>query len=74
METKHYKENKDVTVTWTPSKCIHAGVCVKMLPSVYHPREKPWMLPQNASKEALIDQINKCPSGALGYIVNEENE
>lgn len=74
METKHYKDNKAIIVTWTPSKCTHAGICVKSLPNVYHPREKPWILPEKASKEALIHQINNCPSGALGYILPDEVE
>lgn len=69
METKLYKENKDITVTWTPSKCKHAGICVKMLPKVYFPKEKPWLRPEHADKAALIQQIESCPSGALGYIL-----
>lgn len=71
MGTKHYTENKDITITWTPSKCIHAGICVKMLPKVYHPKEKPWLLPEHASREELIAQVDQCPSGALGYIFPE---
>jgi uncharacterized Fe-S cluster protein YjdI len=73
METKQYKDNKEIIVTWTPSKCTHAGVCVRSLPEVYHPKAKPWMQPERASKEALIDQIDRCPSGALGYIIPEED-
>jgi len=71
METKQYKNNKDIIVTWTPSKCVHAGVCVKTLPDVYHPKEQPWLRPEHAAKEALIAQIDNCPSGALGYILPE---
>lgn len=52
---------------WKPELCIHAGVCVKMLPQVYKPKERPWCNPENASVEELINQIKKCPSGALGY-------
>ncbi len=67
METKRYKKNDAFTVLWTPSKCIHAGVCVKTLPKVYHPRDKPWILPDAATIEELKVQIQNCPSGALGY-------
>ncbi len=67
METKRYKKNESFTILWTPSKCIHAGVCVKTLPKVYHPRDKPWILPEEASIEELKIQIKNCPSGALGF-------
>lgn len=73
METKQYKNNSDILVTWTPSKCIHAGICVKTLPNVYHPKEQPWLRPEQATKDELIEQINNCPSGALGYIIPEED-
>ncbi|AQX85188.1 (4Fe-4S)-binding protein [Elizabethkingia sp. HX WHF] len=70
METKEYSENKDITVLWTPSRCKHAGVCVKTLPKVYHPKDKPWITPTEASVEELKNQIEKCPTGALGYRLN----
>ncbi len=71
METREYSKNKDITVLWTAEKCIHAGICVKMLPKVYNPREKPWIKPENATKEELINEIDRCPSGALGYRINQ---
>jgi uncharacterized Fe-S cluster protein YjdI len=67
METKRYPKDENFTITWTPSKCIHSGVCVKSLPKVYHPKDKPWILPEHASIEDLKKQIDNCPSGALGY-------
>lgn len=62
--------NGDLTIVWKPGKCIHAGVCVKMLPNVYHPKAKPWISPENATVEVLKNQIKQCPSGALSYIEN----
>jgi hypothetical protein len=64
MKTKEYS-NGDVTILWKPEKCIHSGICVKTLPSVYNPKERPWIKPENASSEELIKQVSKCPSGAL---------
>ena len=66
MKTHEY-HNGDLTVVWTPDLCKHAGVCVKMLPQVYNPKEKPWVKPENATVEQLKDQISKCPTGALSY-------
>jgi uncharacterized Fe-S cluster protein YjdI len=73
METKQYTKNSDITILWTPEKCTHAGVCARTLPDVYKPRDKPWINPLNATAEELKNQINKCPSGALGFILHTEN-
>jgi uncharacterized Fe-S cluster protein YjdI len=59
--------NGDITIIWKPKTCIHAAECVKLLPEVYKPDEKPWIQMENASQEDLIKQINECPSGALSY-------
>lgn len=64
--------NGELTVVWKPGLCIHAGECVKRLPTVYKPKEKPWISIENAGTDALIKQINACPSGALSYYLNEE--
>jgi len=71
--TKEYKKDS-LTVIWKPEKCVHAGVCVRTLPEVYNPKEKPWIKLENASIEDLKSQINACPSGALSYKeTNDEN-
>jgi len=67
MDTKKYVKNEGFTILWTPSKCKHAGVCVKSLPKVYHPKERPWITPEGATEEELKIQINNCPTGALGF-------
>lgn len=60
--------NNDIVVLWKPKKCIHAAECVKRLPKVYRPNEKPWITIENASTEELKNQIDTCPSGALSYL------
>lgn len=59
--------NGEITIVWDSSKCVHAGVCVKMLPKVYNPKARPWITIENATTEELKKQINACPSGALTY-------
>lgn len=71
MTTKEYS-NGEVTILWKPEKCIHSGICVRTLPNVYNPKEKPWIKPMNASSQELIDQVAKCPSGALSIKNPEE--
>jgi uncharacterized Fe-S cluster protein YjdI len=72
--TKHYT-NGELTIAWKPTKCIHAAECVKALPEVYDPQRKPWIIAEGASTQDLKNQIAKCPSGALSYFMNgEENK
>lgn len=67
METHKYS-NGEITILWKPKLCIHSGICVKTLPKVYNPREKPWIKAENATTEELKNQISQCPSGALSFI------
>jgi len=64
MAQKEYS-NGEITIVWQPTKCIHSGVCVRLLPEVYHPKEHPWIKVNNATTEELIRQVAHCPSGAL---------
>ncbi|MGK4566168.1 (4Fe-4S)-binding protein [Flavobacterium sp. 3HN19-14] len=73
MEKKEYS-NGEVTVVWQPKLCTHSTNCWRGLPEVFKPKEKPWINPENASTEAIINQVSKCPSGALTtYINNKSN-
>ena len=77
MEKEIRKEytNNEITVVWKPKSCIHAAECVKALPKVYRPEEKPWLQIENATTDELKSQIRKCPSGALSFYMNgEENK
>lgn len=69
MEREIVKEytNGELTIVWKPKSCIHAAECVKALPNVYNPDEKPWIKQNNATTDELKAQIAKCPSGALSY-------
>lgn len=70
MAKKEYT-NGELTIVWQPSLCQHSGVCVKTLPKVYHPKDTPWIKPENASTAELKAQVDKCPSGALSYYMNK---
>jgi uncharacterized Fe-S cluster protein YjdI len=62
--TKTYS-NGDVTIVWKPSQCIHSAICFKGLGEVFDPRKRPWITLENSTPEKIIDQVKKCPSGAL---------
>ena len=64
--------NGEVTVVWKPNTCIHSSICWKGLIEVFDPRERPWVKMDGASTEKIIEQVKKCPSGALSYFMNEE--
>ncbi len=57
--------NGEITILWQSERCTHSGICVRTLPQVYNPKERPWIKIENATSEELINQVAKCPSGAL---------
>lgn len=73
LETLKYT-NGEVTVVWKPNVCIHSTLCWKGLGEVFKPRERPWIKMDGAGTEQIIEQVRKCPSGALSYFLNKETE
>ena len=71
LDTLRYS-NREVIVIWKPALCIHSGICAKGLPGVFDPRRKPWIDVQQADTNAIIEQVKKCPSGALSFAMNEK--
>ncbi len=74
MNRKTEYSNGEITIIWEPKLCQHMGICVKTLPQVYNPKEKPWIKIENATTEELISQIKKCPSGALSYKMDSQKK
>ncbi|GHT73364.1 hypothetical protein AGMMS50262_04340 [Bacteroidia bacterium] len=70
---RHYS-NGEITIVWKPALCIHVKYCWKELPEVFDPDKRPWTNPYGASTERIIQQINRCPSGALTYFRNDEQQ
>ena len=64
--------NRDVTVVWKPNVCIHSAICFNGLPEVFDPTVRPWIETKGSTTEKIIAQIKKCPSGALTYFMNNE--
>lgn len=71
--TKRYT-NGEVTIVWKPSVCIHSMNCFKGLPQVFDPNKRPWANAEGATTERIVNQIKKCPSGALSYEMNKETK
>ena len=64
MSTRDYV-GKNVTIRYDARRCIHAEECVHGAPAVFDPQAKPWIQPDNASVDHLVNVVARCPSGAL---------
>src|SRR5688572_23347742 len=71
--TKKYS-NGEVTIVWKPDDCIHSGNCFRGLGEVFDPRKRPWITPEHSTTEKIIEQVKKCPSGALSYYLNRDTD
>lgn len=69
--TKEYS-NGEVTVVWKPNLCMHSEICFNGLPEVFNPKARPWINAEGASTKRIVEQVKKCPSGALSYYLHEE--
>ncbi|NJX14656.1 (4Fe-4S)-binding protein [Tamlana crocina] len=59
--------NKEVTVTYDPCTCKLSGRCYKELPEVFMDSVIPWVDLEGAPAEAIQEQVNRCPTGALKF-------
>jgi len=66
---KHYS-NGDVTVVWKSALCEHSGNCVRGLPHVFNRLRRPWIVLDGTASQAITDQVDRCPSGALSWFRN----
>ncbi|QQS40092.1 MAG: (4Fe-4S)-binding protein [Acidobacteriota bacterium] len=67
MSNEKEYTNGEITVIWKPELCAHSGNCVRGLPEVFKPGERPWINIGEASSEEIKRTIDTCPSGALSY-------
>jgi uncharacterized Fe-S cluster protein YjdI len=73
-ETIKEYSNGEVTIIWRPNMCAHAALCWQELPEVFNPKKRPWINPKGTSTERIIEQVKRCPSGALSYRMENEKE
>ena len=72
MSKEHTFTNGEVTIVWKQELCTHSKRCWKELGAVFQPGKRPWIVPEGASTEAIVEQTKRCPSGALSYRMNAE--
>ena len=69
LDKRDSYQGEQVTVHDNRGICAHAGRCTDGLPAVFRMKEEPWIHPDSASKEELVETVKRCPSGALSYSI-----
>jgi len=61
---------KSITIHDDRAICAHSARCTDELAAVFQYGSEPWIDPDGASAQAVIEAIRKCPSGALSYSID----
>jgi putative redox protein len=72
-ERKIKYANGEITVVWKPEFCQHSTRCFTQLPEVFNPKVRKWIDADGATSERIIEQVKKCPSGALTFFLNNND-
>lgn len=67
MSKSHEFSTENITVVWQKELCSHSANCVRGLPAVFQPGERPWIKIDAATADEIASAIDRCPSGALSY-------
>lgn len=60
-------EGQELTVHYNRLLCSHAAECGARQKAAFDSSRKPWIQPDQASKQEIIDVVRACPSGALRF-------
>ena len=60
---------KKITIHDNRGICAHQGLCTNGLPAVFRMKTEPWIDPDGAETQAIVDTVRQCPSGALSYSI-----
>ena len=59
-------------MVWKPAVYIHSKICWTQLTEVFNPSNRPWVNMAGADTNRIVEQVDRCPSGALSYYRNAE--
>lgn len=63
---------EDLTIHDDRTVCAHAGFCTDNLAAVFKLGEEPWINAGAADTAAILDQVKRCPSGALSVTTGDD--
>lgn len=66
-EDVHRYHGTEIEVSYDSNRCIHVRECVKGLPNVFDPNERPWIDLEDVDPDEVAAVIERCPTGALQY-------
>ena len=64
--------SEDITVTFEPCLCVHAGRCARELGDVFRTSVIPWINLDGSYTSRIVEQVKRCPSGALKFHYNKK--
>lgn len=67
-------EGEEVTIHYNRLLCSHAAECGRRQKAAFDSSRKPWIVPDNAPKQGVLDVVKACPSGALRFSLPGESE
>ena len=71
MKPINVYKNRDISVTFDAKRCINSQLCAKGLSSVVRNSIIPNNDVEAAESKRILNQIRKCPSGALKATINK---
>lgn len=70
LNHRHSYVGRRITIHDNRALCAHAGFCTDRLAAVFRMKQEPWIDPNGAGVEEIIETVRQCPSGALSYTVD----
>lgn len=67
-EPRHHYDGEHVDVTWDERLCIHFGACIRAPGDVFVKDRRPWVDPDAADADRVVQIVASCPSGALDSV------
>ncbi|WP_368256126.1 (4Fe-4S)-binding protein [Enterococcus innesii] len=61
-----------IDIYYNKEICTHTGNCVRGNPAIFEVGRRPWVIPDNGEAAQAAQVIHTCPSGALKYVLKEE--
>jgi CDGSH-type Zn-finger protein/uncharacterized Fe-S cluster protein YjdI len=67
VDKLHRFPGRQIEVSWSRTRCIHFAACVRGLPAVFQPGERPWIRLEGADAARVAEVVMRCPTGALHF-------